>query len=135
VRPWAHGWFRRPPGKHGLPQQGEIWVCKLGWWAGAPWDVLAYAKSHATFPGDSTLEQLYDAPEFDAYHELGVATGQDAVQHCVPPRARAPRPVSATAPAPAPAAASAPAPAAAPADVPVAAPAAASPLLAQSRSR
>jgi hypothetical protein len=98
VHPWAHGWFQRrqdtppPPGTPELPQRGEIWVCKLGWWHGAPWDVQAYAKSHATFPGDSTLEQLYDAPEFEAYQQLGAATILDAVQHCTPPLAWVPPP-------------------------------------------
>jgi hypothetical protein len=84
VHPWAHGRFYRPEPVPGLPAEGEIWVCKLGWWAGAPWDVLAYAKSHATFPGDSTLEQLYDAPEFEAYRQLGAATVRDASRHCEP---------------------------------------------------
>ncbi len=78
VRPWAHGTFSRPQEIPGLPRQGEIWVCKLGWWTGAPWDVLAYARDHPSFPCDSTLEQLYDAAEFEAYHELGVATVLDA---------------------------------------------------------
>src|SRR5215472_636127 len=44
VRPWAHGTFTRPAGAHGLPEKGDIWVCKLGWWIGAPWDILAYAQ-------------------------------------------------------------------------------------------
>ncbi|HYA50637.1 MAG TPA: hypothetical protein VEG33_05660, partial [Streptosporangiaceae bacterium] len=83
VHPWAHGRFERPPGAAG-PQQGHLWVCKLGWWDSAPWDVLAYARSHATFPGDSTLEQLYDAPEFEAYRQLGAATVRDASRHCSP---------------------------------------------------
>jgi len=59
-------------------------VCKLGWWAGAPWDVLAYARQHPTYPCDSTLEQLYDATEFEAYHQLGAAAVQDAAEHCQP---------------------------------------------------
>ena len=58
VRPWAHGRFRRPQPVDGLPQKGDIWVYKLGWWTGAPWDVLAYARQHPTYPCDSTLEQL-----------------------------------------------------------------------------
>ena len=37
------------------------WVCKLGWWASAPWDVRAYAAGHPAYPTDSTLEQLYDS--------------------------------------------------------------------------
>jgi hypothetical protein len=85
VRPWAYGTFSRAPGNHGLPERGDIWVCKLGWWADAPWDVLAYAKGHSTFPCDSTLEQLYDAAEFEAYHELGEATLQAAARECAPP--------------------------------------------------
>ena len=85
VQPWAFGTFTRPAGAHGLPQQGDIWVCKLGWWSGAPWDIVAYAKDHPTYPCDSTLEQLYDAAEFEAYHELGGATVLAAAKDCVPP--------------------------------------------------
>jgi len=85
VRPFAYGTFSRQAGSHKLPEQGEIWVCKLGWWNGAPWDVLAYAKDHSTYPCDSTLEQLYDAAEFEAYHELGAATVLAAAQKCRPP--------------------------------------------------
>ena len=60
-------------GDHKLPLAGEIWICKLGWWDKAPWDVRAYAAGHSTYPCDSTLQQLYDGAEFEAYHELGVA--------------------------------------------------------------
>jgi hypothetical protein len=85
VHPWAHGTFTRPEKVPGLPDEGEIWVCKLGWWAGAPWDVRAYAKSHSTYPCDPTLEQLYDAEEFEAYHQLGAAAVLAAADHCTPP--------------------------------------------------
>ncbi len=53
---------------------GNIWVCKLGWWDGAPWDVRAYAAGHSTYPCDPTMQQLYDGAEFDAYHELGACS-------------------------------------------------------------
>ena len=56
-----------------LPGAGEIWICKLGWWDQAPWDVRAYAAGHSTYPCDPTLQQLYDGAEFEAYHELGVS--------------------------------------------------------------
>jgi hypothetical protein len=85
VRPWAHGRFYRPHEVEGLPRQGDIWVCKLGWWNGAPWDVLAYARGHSTYPCDGTLEQLYNADEFRAYHQLGAATVVDAAKRCKPP--------------------------------------------------
>ncbi len=57
-------------------------------------NLLAYAKSHATFPGDSTLEQLYDAPEFEAYRQLGTATVRDAARNCQPKLTWAPPPVA-----------------------------------------
>jgi hypothetical protein len=56
---------------HCQPANGNIWVCKLGWWNGAPWDIRAYAAGHSTYPCDPTMQQLYDGAEFDAYHELG----------------------------------------------------------------
>jgi len=54
------------------PAGGKIWVCKLGWWDKAPWDVRAYALGHPAYPCDPTLQQLYDGAEFEAYQELGV---------------------------------------------------------------
>jgi hypothetical protein len=83
-RPYAHGRFRRLQPVPGLPDEGNIWVCKLGWWTGAPWDVLAYARQHPSYPCDSTLEQLYDATEFEAYRRLGAAAVQDAAENCRP---------------------------------------------------
>jgi hypothetical protein len=85
VHPWAYGTFSRAPGRPGLPGEGDIWVCKLGWWTEAPWDILAYARDHSTYPCDSTLEQLYDAGEFEAYHELGEAAVRAAAKECTPP--------------------------------------------------
>ena len=80
VRPWASGSFTRQ-GPSGTQQESTILVSKLGWWAGAPWDVRAYAAGHPSYPTDSTLEQLYDSAEFDAYRELGMASVQLAIQH------------------------------------------------------
>jgi hypothetical protein len=84
VRPWAHGRFYRPQEAPGLPRQGDIWVCKLGWWTGAPQDVIAYASSHPAYPHDR-LEQLYDSAEFRAYQQLGGATVQSATRESRPP--------------------------------------------------
>ncbi|HEY6277434.1 MAG TPA: hypothetical protein VIX86_14000 [Streptosporangiaceae bacterium] len=77
LQPWAKGTFTRlpgwprPAGGPALPDTGTIWVCKLGWWLDAPWDVQAYAAGHPSFPTESTLYQLFDGAEFDAYRELG----------------------------------------------------------------
>jgi hypothetical protein len=82
LRPWANGTFTRSDRQAGDGKQtthGNLWVCKLGWWDGAPWDVRAYAEGHPTYPCDATLRQLYDGAEFDAYHELGVFSMAAAV--------------------------------------------------------
>jgi Patatin-like phospholipase len=112
TQPWTHGTFSRParpaavPGdaeqqpvpSEGrnpcLPSEGQIWVCKLGWWSGAPWDVQAYARSHASYPCDPTLEQLYDAAEFEAYHKLGQAAASAAITQGRPPLRWMPAPAS-----------------------------------------
>jgi hypothetical protein len=64
----------------GRQQKNTILVCKLGWWMGAPWDVQAYAADHSEYPTNSTLEQLYDSAEFDAYRVLGRASAELAIQ-------------------------------------------------------
>jgi len=61
------------PADRELPPAGEIWICKLGWWDQAPWDVRPYAAGHSTYPCAPTLQQLYDGAEFEAYHELGAS--------------------------------------------------------------
>jgi len=102
IRPWAKGTFTRraPDGTGRAPDApgqatggtaapegtglvNTIVVCKLGWWKGAPWDVRAYAAGHPTYPTDSTLEQLYDSAEFDAYRELGASTVELALHECI----------------------------------------------------
>jgi len=73
VCPWASGTFTRSA-PAGTGPVSTLVVCKLGWWTGAPWDVRAYAAGHPAYPADSTLEQLYDSAEFDAYRELGACS-------------------------------------------------------------
>jgi hypothetical protein len=84
VCPWAGGTFTRQDlsgDLSGAGPQSTLVVCKLGWWTGAPWDVRAYAAGHPAYPTDSTLEQLYDAAEFDAYRELGSCSVQLALEN------------------------------------------------------
>ena len=84
VRPWASGTFTQAPA--GTGRDRTLVVCKLGWWTGAPWDVRAYAAGHPTYPTESTLEQLYDSAEFDAYRELGARSVKLAMQESMPGR-------------------------------------------------
>ena len=68
-QPWARGSFARRGGRAvdgqrpaAPPEGGRIWICKLGWWDGAPWDVRAYAAGHPAYPCDSTLQNCMTAP-------------------------------------------------------------------------
>jgi hypothetical protein len=79
VCPWVDGTFA-PQDPSGTGPQGTLLTCKLGWWTGAPWDVRAYAAGHPAYPTDSTLEQMYDSAEFDAYRELGACSVQLALE-------------------------------------------------------
>ncbi|HEX9034332.1 MAG TPA: patatin-like phospholipase family protein [Streptosporangiaceae bacterium] len=74
-QPFATGTFRYTSGPR-AGQQGTLSMIKLGVWAGAdlPWDVRSYYEAHPTFPRASTLQQLYDDEDFEAYRELGVAS-------------------------------------------------------------
>jgi len=85
VRPWVDGTFTGRD-QSGAMLQGTVVVCKLGWWTSAPWDVRAYAAGHPAYPTDSTLEQLYDSAEFDAYRELGACSVESAIESYLPPR-------------------------------------------------
>jgi hypothetical protein len=84
IHPWVYGTFTRADPDPSLSREGDIWVCKLGWWEGAPPDVLAYATSHPSYPCDDTLRQL-DSTEFRAYQQLGAAAVQSAARKSVPP--------------------------------------------------
>jgi hypothetical protein len=70
----ASGSFGRTSVAAGPGHPANLVVCKLGWWQDAPWDVVAYARSHPSYPCEPTLQQLYDSREFEAYHELGAST-------------------------------------------------------------
>ena len=81
--PYAVGRFRYPdePGLGDQPGGHQLLYLKLAVPAGAPWDVLSYQDIHPAFPAASTLQQLYDDQEFEAYRALG--------QHCATELARA----------------------------------------------
>ena len=85
--PYAVGRCRYPD-EPGLGDQAggqagghRLLYLKLAVPAGAPWDVLSYQDIHPAFPAASTLQQLYDDQEFEAYRALG--------QHCATELAQA----------------------------------------------
>ena len=72
-QPWIRGTFDGS-------RDGQLWVCKLGWWHDSSWDVRAYAAAHPKYPCDSTAQQLYDADEFEAYRSLGHQAVEAAIK-------------------------------------------------------
>jgi hypothetical protein len=83
-RPWAYGTFKRRnhrPQNETSPQSGKIWVCKLGWWKSAPWEIRAYAASHPAYPCETRPQQMYSAREFDAYRQLGESAMKDMLKN------------------------------------------------------
>lgn len=75
-QPWTTCGFRAVDGSGRTTRTGTLHFVKLGVWPGAPWDVRAYSARHASFPTDSTLQQLYDGQEFEAYRALGHAAAE-----------------------------------------------------------
>jgi hypothetical protein len=75
ARPYVLGEFSypgQPAGPHHL-----IYL-KLAVPVTAPLDVIAYQHKHSSFPTASTLQQLYNDQEFEAYRELGYYCAQAA---------------------------------------------------------
>jgi hypothetical protein len=79
---YVTGEFSYPDEAPGADPHHLIYL-KLAVPVGAPLDVIAYQQKHSTFPTDSTLQQLYDDQEFEAYRELGYYCAHTAVQNIV----------------------------------------------------
>lgn len=67
TKPWVSGKVTYRDNDGG----GRIWICKIGLWREAPTDVIAYARSHDSFPTTGVLPQFRDATEFEAHRALG----------------------------------------------------------------
>jgi hypothetical protein len=63
----------------------RLFYAKLGVSDGHPWDVRAYLRNHPTFPTASTIQQLYDGDEFEAYRAMGEATARALLDQHIPP--------------------------------------------------
>jgi hypothetical protein len=68
----------RYPGEDQRPR--PLLYARLGVTAAHPWDVRAYLRDHPSFPTASTIQQLYDADEFEAYRAMGEATTADLLK-------------------------------------------------------
>jgi hypothetical protein len=59
---------------------GTLIYARLGVTPDHPWDVRSYLRAHANFPMTSTIAQLYDDAEFEAYRAVGEKTAADIVE-------------------------------------------------------
>lgn len=59
---------------------GRIVFAKAAVTRNAPWDVRAYRDVDSRFPAHSTLDQLFDEEQFEAYRALGAFTARRAVR-------------------------------------------------------
>jgi hypothetical protein len=73
----VRGAFRyRDPAK----TSGTLIYARLGVTPRHPWDVRSYLRANANFPMTSSIAQLYDDAEFEAYRAMGEQTGRDSVE-------------------------------------------------------
>src|SRR6202011_458532 len=67
-----------------VPTPGKLLYIKASLTGSEPPDILQYAKTHATFPHESTANQFFNESQFESYRHLGsfiidqiVAQGQE----------------------------------------------------------
>lgn len=56
--------------------KGVLLYIKASVFSGLPEDVYAYLRANPTFPHQSTADQFFNEPQFEAYRELGFQTGK-----------------------------------------------------------
>jgi hypothetical protein len=86
AKPYVMGEFRYPGEEAGTSGLHHLVYLKLAVPVSAPLDILAYHQKHGSFPTHSTLQQLYDDQEFEAYRELGYYCAQAAAKNIYVPR-------------------------------------------------
>jgi hypothetical protein len=64
--PWLRGTLRYADGS-----EGRILYIKPMLCAGLTADIYAYWRANPSFPDESTAEQFYAEPQFEAYRQLG----------------------------------------------------------------
>lgn len=63
----------------GDPEPGTLVFVKSEITDDTPWDVRAFAQRNKSFPNQSTLIQLFDDEQFEAYRELGYTAADQAL--------------------------------------------------------
>jgi hypothetical protein len=85
----ARGTFTRPGNHDGngqedfgrSPGHGHIWVCKLGWWNGAPSDPRPGLADNRGYSYETALQQLYDSTDIEPYRQLDASAIAAAVRY------------------------------------------------------
>ena len=79
----ALGTITYPATSDGPQKTGLLIYVRASTTAEDPWAVRGYADTSKTFPGDSTINQLFDYRHFDAYHLLGRTAAKAAWDNAV----------------------------------------------------
>jgi hypothetical protein len=75
-QPWVLGDIYYADGS-----RGTLLYIKASVFSGLPEDVCAYRRANPTFPYESTIDQFFDEPQFEAYRELGFQTGKQLFEN------------------------------------------------------
>jgi hypothetical protein len=70
-QPWVLGDIYYADGSRGV-----LLYIKASVFSGLPEDVYAYLRANPMFPHQSTADQFFNEPQFEAYRELGFQTGK-----------------------------------------------------------
>lgn len=70
-KPFVIGDIQYADGRHGTLLY--LKTCVIG---GLPEDVYGYHRAHPRFPNESTKDQFFEEPQFEAYRELGFQLGK-----------------------------------------------------------
>lgn len=62
-------------------KSGKLVLVKATLVDGLPADIYGYRDANPSFPNQSTMDQFFDEPQFEAYRELGYQLGEEAAHY------------------------------------------------------
>jgi len=72
---FVEGTITYPEDENGNKQTGTLFYIKTTMVGKEPEDLLAYRRTHPTFPDETTADQFFDEDQFESYRKLGELAG------------------------------------------------------------
>ncbi|MDM8569434.1 hypothetical protein QUF50_08015, partial [Thiotrichales bacterium HSG1] len=72
---FVQGTIIYPKDKNGNDQTGTLFYIKTTMVGDEPEELLAYRRTHPTFPDETTADQFFDEDQFESYRKLGELAG------------------------------------------------------------